>query len=245
MRIDKYLLPLVSYIRTHNLSSTPASLTRDDIYYGAFSFASDLFNHNKTEQMLSYGFQWEDILLDCSYNGYDCRTMWTRTLSPFLGNCYTFNRQTVDRRTPLFRINYINGQNQVLHSGLQMTFYLNVELYFPVIEYGFGLTGILHNPDEQPLIRYSGRRFAPGFEHGLVYEKSLSTYLGSPYTQCTQVIRDDMRALYQLFDNNTDFIYSETVCLELCQQTFMYEQCGCIYPVYFFLNQVSPSRCFS
>ena len=41
-----------------------------------------------------------------------------------------------------------------------------------------------------------------------------------------------------VFDNNTDYIYSETVCLELCYQTYMYEQCGCIYPIYFYLNHV-------
>jgi hypothetical protein len=125
-----------------------------------------------------------------------------------------------------------------LHNGLIITFYLNIELYFPIIEYGLGLTGILHNPDEQPLIRYSGKHFSPGFEHNLVYEKSISTYLGSPYTSCTKQIRDDMKALYNLFDNNSDYIYSETVCLELCYQTYMYNQCACVYPIYFYLNHV-------
>jgi hypothetical protein len=51
-------------------------------------------------------------------------------------------------------------------------------------------------------------------------------------------MHDDMKALYNLFDNNTDYIYSETICLELCNQTCMYEQCGCVYPVYFYLNHV-------
>jgi hypothetical protein len=106
-----------------------------------------------------------------------------------------------------------------------ITFYLNIELYFPILEYSLDLTGILHNPDEQSLIRYSGKQFSPGFEHNLIYKKSTTTYLGSPYTSCTEKIHDDMKALYNLFDNNTDYIYSETVCLELCNQTYMYEQC--------------------
>jgi hypothetical protein len=160
------------------------------------------------------------------------------SISPILGNCYTFNRQTTDQTMHLFQINDVNGQTQTLHNGLVITFYLNIELYFPIIKYGLGLAGILHNPYEQPLIRYSGKHFSPGFEHNLVYEKSISTYLGSPYTSCTKQIRDDMKALYYLFDNNTDYLYSETVCLELCYQTYMYEQCGCVYPIYFYLNHV-------
>jgi hypothetical protein len=238
VRYDKFLTPLISYILTHNLSSSPTNVTPNDVYKGAFNFMVDLFNQNKTNEMRSYGFQLEDILLDCSYNGYACQTMWERTISPILGNCYTFNRETIDKTMVPFQINDVNGQNDALHSGLVVTFYLNIELYFPILEYGLGLTGILHNPDEQPLIRYSGKTFAPGLEHNLVYEKSVSTYLGSPYTSCTREIRDDMKALYALFDNDTAYIYSQTVCLELCYETYMYEQCGCIYPIYFYLNQV-------
>ncbi|CAF3941787.1 unnamed protein product [Adineta steineri] len=211
LRYDKYLLPLISYIKTHNLSSSPPNITQNDIYNSAFNLMIDLINKNKFEETFSYGFQLEDILLDCTYNGYNCRSMWIKSLSPILGNCYTFNRQTIDKNTNLFQINQINGNVQTLHNGLIMTFYLNIELYFPIIEYGLGLTAILHHPNEQPLIRYAGKRFSPGFEHTLVYEKSLTTYLGSPYTLCTQIITDDMKALYNLFDNNTEYVYSETL----------------------------------
>lgn len=242
LRVDKYLPPLIAYLIQNNLTASPTNISRDEIYYGAFNFLVDLFNRNKTDQILSYGFQWEDILLDCTYNGYDCRKLWLKTMVPILGNCYTFNRQTVDRQTALFKIDDLNGETQAFHNGLIMTFYLNVELYFPIVEYGLGLTAILHNPDEQPLIRFSGKRFAPGFEYNVVYDNSISTYLGSPYTACTQTVSDDMRALYSLFDNNTDYVYSETVCLELCYQKYMYEQCGCVYSVYFLFNRVGSTR---
>lgn len=242
VRYDKFIGPVISYIRTHNLSSSPPNITADDVYKGAFNFIIDLFNQNKTNEMLSYGFQLEDILLDCSYNGYNCQNMWTTSLSPLLGNCYTFNRQTIDGKTNVFQINDVNGQNLALHSGLIITFYLNLELYFPTREYGLGLAGLLHSPDEQPLIRYAGKRFSPGFEHNLVYEQTTSTYLGSPYTACTKEIRADMKALYNLFDNNTDYIYSETVCLELCFQTFIYQQCGCVFPYYFYAQYVRDYR---
>ena len=237
-RYDKYFPALIHYIQTNNLSSNPPNITSDDLYKGTFNYIADLFNHNRTDQMLYYGFQLEDILLDCSYNGYDCRNMWTKTISPVLGNCYTFNRQTIDEQTPVFRINDVNGQNLALHNGLAITFYLNVELYYPTLQYGIGLTGVLHNPDEQPLVRYAGTQFSPGFEHNLVYEKSVTTYLNSPYTPCTREMRDDMKDLYSLFDNNTDYIYSAIVCIELCHQTYVYQRCGCIYPTYFYLNHV-------
>ncbi|CAF1382925.1 unnamed protein product [Adineta ricciae] len=238
VRFDKFFMPVIAYIRAKNLSASPPTITSDDVNRGAFNYIVDLMNNNQTKQVLSYGFQLKDILLDCTYNGYDCRSMWVESISPILGNCYTFNRQTIDKTAKLFQINYVNGETQTLHNGLIMTFYINIELYFPSLEYGLGLTGILHHPGEQPLIRYAGKRFSPGFEHTLVYEKSVSSYLGSPYSSCTKEVRDDMKALYNFFDNNTDYAYSETVCLELCQQAFMYEQCGCIYPVYFFLNQL-------
>ena len=182
------------------------------------------------------------MLLSCSYNGYDCRTIWTRPLSPIRGNCYTFNRQTIDKKLNLFHINDVHGHTEAFHNGLVLVFYLNIELYFPVNEYGLGITGILHNPDEQLLIRYSGKRFSPDFKHSLVYEKSTSTYLGTPYTSCTNNMRDDMTSLDHLFDHNTDYTYSETVCLELCHQTYMYmyEQCGCVYPIYFYLKGTPP-----
>lgn len=238
LRFDKYLPPLINYLIKNNLTVSPTNISRDEIYYGAYNFLVDLFNQNKTAEIMSYGFQWEDILLDCVYNGYDCRKIWMKSIVPFLGNCYTFNRQTIDRKTKLFQINDVNGQTQSIHHGLIITFYLNIELYFPTVEYGLGLSAILHQPDEQPLIRYSGQRFAPGFEHSIVYENSVSTYLGSPYTVCTRTMSDEMKALYNLFDSNTDYVYSETVCLELCYQKYMYEQCGCVYSVFFFLNRV-------
>jgi len=222
----------------NNLMANPPNITRDDIYKSTFNFMIDLLNQNKTTEMLSYGFQLQDILLDCSYNGYDCRDMWIESISPVLGNCYTFNRQSLDRKTPLFDINDINKRNIAFQYGLVVTFYLNIELYFPTLQYGLGLTGILHNVDEQPLIRFAGKRFAPGFEHNLAYEKSLSTFLGSPYTVCTEEIPEDMRALYHFFDNNTDYVYSEIVCLELCYQKYVYEKCSCVYPNNFYFNKV-------
>jgi hypothetical protein len=38
LRLDKYLTPLITYILTHNLSSSPTNITRDDVYNGAFNF---------------------------------------------------------------------------------------------------------------------------------------------------------------------------------------------------------------
>ncbi len=48
VRCDKYLTPLITYILTHNLSSSPPNITSNDAYKGAFNFMVDLFNNNKT-----------------------------------------------------------------------------------------------------------------------------------------------------------------------------------------------------
>ncbi|CAF0952917.1 unnamed protein product [Didymodactylos carnosus] len=219
--------------------SNESTLSMADAYLLMVNFIVDLFNQNRSDLIQYYGFQLDDILLDCTYNGLDCYTnrsqLFVRSISTITGNCYTFNAK-VGNISSLYKTNDF-GNGWTVENGLVLTFYLNQQWYTPTY-YANSLTAILHDNDEFPLVRYVGQYYQPGLDHQILYTKHVTTYLGSPYTQCTTQMGEDMQALYSTAFGTSQFKYSQTVCYELCAQSYIYHQCRCTIPIYFFVDKL-------
>ncbi|CAF1324566.1 unnamed protein product, partial [Didymodactylos carnosus] len=238
-RYDKIRMPLNYYIVQNNISSDPTSMTYFQSVSAMFNFILELFNENNIDQIRSYGFQLDDILLNCTYNGIDClhnsNKVFVESISITLGNCYTFNAKTLTQS--LYKINDIE-KGLILENGLVLTLYINSELYTPIYNYGIGLTAMVHDNVQLPLVKSLGNHFQPGMEHQIIYRKSEVTYLGSPFTPCTTTISADMQALYSTLFGDAQYDYSQSICYELCQQTYIYQQCQCVLPVYFYIKSL-------
>ncbi|CAF1068437.1 unnamed protein product [Adineta ricciae] len=198
----------------------------------------DLFNRNKTEELQSISFQLTDMMLSCTYNGISCLNAFITSITPSFGNCYTFNWKT---STPFFTLNNFSS-TFVARDGLAMSFYIPRESYFPTTLFDAGLVILLHDNNELPIPEENGLSLTPGLSYYLTYRKSETTFLSAPYTQCTSAVADDLLSLYQTtFINQTASeitAYSESICRELCEQSYTFSQCSCIVPSDFFTRLI-------
>jgi hypothetical protein len=235
-RYDKTNASLVPFF--YRLYSSNAPYDQDIINSLVIPLTIDLFNRNQTQELWSIGFQLSDFLLECNYNGIDCSNSFISSISSVLGNCFTFNWKTSAK---LFGLNDL-GDTIVIKEGLSMKFYLPQELFFPSTMFDNGLVILLHDNDELPTPNQNGLYLQPSVSHLITFSRSETTFLPAPYTDCTSNVGDDLRALYEAtFVNqtaSTAVAYSEALCLELCQQAYVFSQCSCILAMPFFARQV-------
>jgi hypothetical protein len=235
-RYDNINASLVSYF--YRLNSPNTTFTQAILNSLAMPLIVDLFRRNQTEELVSIGFQLSDYLLSCSYNGISCSDVFTASISPAMGNCFTFNWKASGN---VFKISDY-GETLLIRDGLSMSFYVPQELFFPASLFDVGLVITLHDNDELPIPTETGLFLQPSASHLITYQKSETTFLPSPYTNCTSDVSDDLRALYMsAFLNSTastEVVYSDSLCLELCQQAYIFSQCSCILPMPFFTREV-------
>ena len=235
-RYDNINASLVSYF--HRLYSSNATYNQSVLNSLLIPLIIDLFTRNQTQELVSIGFQLSDYLLTCSYNGMDCSDAFVASISPAMGNCYTFNWKATGK---VYTISDY-GQTVLLRDGLSLSFYLPQELFFPSTWFDIGLVITLHDNDELPIPTETGLFLQPGASHLITYYKSETTFLPAPYTNCTSDFSADLPALYKsTFIDPTassEVSYSDSLCLELCEQAYIFSQCSCILPMPFFTREV-------
>jgi len=235
-RTDTMTAALVAYAQRIGINAS--SLTAVELEELAIPLLVDLFNRNQSAELSNIGFQLENFLLDCSYNGINCSSNFVGSLSPVYGNCFTFNWKASMKE--LYTLNDMSS-SLVIYQGLSLTFYVPTQLNFPMLSYYDGLILMLHDNDEIPYIVQNGLRLQPGLAHTITYQKSQTTFLSMPYTNCTSTVEADLQALYETTFNSeaaSDVAYSEEVCYELCEQAYVFSQCSCVLPTPFFMQYV-------
>ena len=86
---------------------------------------------------------------------------------------------------------------------------------------GNGIIALIHDNREIPLIESNGMLLSTGVKHKLGYKKKTTFLLPSPYTQCTDTIPLSMEVMLDNYYAGADYGYSQTVCLQLCQQAYV------------------------
>jgi hypothetical protein len=235
-KTDQMNAALVTYAQSIGLNAS--SLTAFELEELALPLLVDLFNRNQLSEISNIGFQLENFLLDCSYNGINCSSNFVGSLSSVYGNCFTFNWEASMKQ--LYTLNDMSS-SLVTYQGLSLTFYVPTQLNFPMLSYYDGLILMLHDNDEIPYIVQNGLRLQPGLAHTITYQKSQTTFLSMPYTNCTSTVEADLQALYETTFNSeaaSEVAYSEEVCYELCEQAYVFSQCSCVLPTPFFMQYV-------
>ncbi|CAM4757223.1 unnamed protein product [Rotaria magnacalcarata] len=148
------------------------------------------------------------MLYQCNFNNEPCSATDFIPFTPSIyGACYTFNTKLKNTNAkPLLPANKNDGD-------------------------GLWRRRFIHDNTELPLIETSGIELAPGRKHKLGYRKKAIHFLSPPYTTCTETVSLMMQAMLDNY-NGADYQYSETVCGQLCNQVYAYEQCDCVnaYP---------------
>ncbi|CAF3751624.1 unnamed protein product [Rotaria sp. Silwood1] len=225
--LDRFIRPFLNYTYEQNLINSTNTSTIPA--YLASSILDFLIHKtNKNESMDSYLFSLSSMLYKCTFNNLPCSIEnFTTFNSAFYGRCYTFNAKMKSNSNNSVRYVNHNGGNGVL----DLEFYVHSHQYVPYFWKGAGMVSLVHDNTQLPLIDSFGVLLTPGKSHKLGYKKKTTFLLSSPYTSCTNNIPLPMEIMFNTYYYGADYSYSETVCYELCGQTYAYEKCGCVNPV--------------
>ncbi|CAF4199792.1 unnamed protein product [Rotaria sp. Silwood2] len=222
LRYDQVMEPFLSYINAINTNHTTTVNTFQ---------ISDLWNFliyksNRNESVEPFFFPLTSMLRSCTYNFQQCSAQdFIPFLSSSYGLCYTFNAKLKNSSNDNIRYTNQNGGDGNLYLGL----YVHSHQYVPYAANSVGVIALVHDNTQLPLIEAAGLELAPGRKHKLGYKKKAAYFLSSPYTSCTNEISLSMKAMLEKY-NGADYGYSETICYQLCEQMYVYEQCGCVNP---------------
>lgn len=232
-RKDRTMKALDKYIRKYSIN-----LNKTDPNTLPTLMMIDLFNQNKSNALVRLGFQLSDMLLDCSYNGINCSSNFTNSLSSVFGNCFTFNWKPSSNK--LYTLPQL-GSTLMIYEGLSMTFYVPSHLNLPLNEYNDGLILFIHENNEIPFIAKNGVRLQSNLAHTITFRKSQTIFLSKPFTNCTSVVGPSLRHIYEvIYDSQWahQIAYSESLCYELCEQAYVFSKCSCILPIPFLMHYV-------
>lgn len=96
---------------------------------------------------------------------------------------------------------------------------------------------MLHESDQLPRISVGGYLLGTGQYHRVSFRKKEYSFLSSPYTSCTKKIDPGLQAFYDTMPL-VDYSYSTQYCYEVCLQTYTYETCNCMNPVYWNIRSI-------
>ncbi|XP_071964501.1 epithelial sodium channel subunit gamma-like [Antedon mediterranea] len=169
------------------------------------------------EQKIIMGHTLQDILLDCSWKGFQCGPQNFTTFYHYqYGNCYTFN----------------NGvENPVLTTSRPGPNYgLSLELFVDQDEYMEGMTDAagfrvsVHEPNVMPFPEDDGLSIGPGQRSSLATRVLEMDRLGSPWGDCTDA---NLYTTKDIFINCYNVKYSKQACERSCYQYAVIEACDC------------------
>ncbi|UJR29642.1 hypothetical protein I4U23_017190 [Adineta vaga] len=226
LSFDKFIDPFINFTLTNNLSNIIDRTTfLPSQAEFIWSFLIDRINKNESIESIS--FTLSSMLFKCSFNSQPC------SISDFIifqsanyGLCYRFNAKMKN----IIYNNHIRHSNQYGGSGiLSLDLYLHSNQYLPYTMNVVGGVILVHDNTQLPPIESSGVELAPGRRYKLSYRKKRTDLLSSPYTNCRKELTLSMKAMLENY-NGADYVYSQDTCMMLCQQTYVYEKCGCINP---------------
>ncbi|CAF0987730.1 unnamed protein product [Rotaria sp. Silwood1] len=222
IRYDTFIGAFLNYTYPNNTNNITTISSNDSS--NVFNFLIDATNKN---QLLdSYFFSLTSMLYSCTFNSVPCSAAdFISFTSPTYGQCYTINAKLKNSTNSNIRYTNENGGIGVLQLGL----YVHSHEYLPYVNDGARAVIIVHDNTQVPTIDTSGIFLAPGRKHKLGYKKKVTSFLSSPYTDCTSSVSDSMKVALESY-NGADYMYSENLCYEICQQTYVYQQCGCVSP---------------
>ena len=174
---------------------------------------------------MQLGYQAEDMLFDCQYNGYKCdvNNDFARFLNPYHGNCYTFNSK--DNNMTL---------RNTTHTGRRYGLHLSINVgqheYMDISSNLAGVVVLVHSQDVIPFPEDDGVFLIPG-EFSLIGLKMLKiTRQPDPYSDCVEQVDTSNVSGYDEFHSSVG--YSVRRCQKMCVQNQIIANCDCASPYY-------------
>ncbi|CAF0954640.1 unnamed protein product [Adineta ricciae] len=225
VRSDEIIGLLINYSNMSN--GTNANGTVDINQFSValiYDFIVDRMNRN--QPIGSFLFSLPVMLQSCSFNNRPCSLSdFVLFTSSLYGFCYTFNAKMKNSSNSTLRLAGQYGGDGILSLGI----YLHSHQYVPQMTDSVGLIGLIHGNTQLPLIEAAGVELAAGRKHRLSYSEKTVRFLPAPYSNCKDEVSSLMQMMLDKY-NGADYGYSEVICYQLCEQAYVFDQCGCVNP---------------
>jgi hypothetical protein len=171
----------------------------------------------------------------CKFNKVDCDLK--NDMNPYYsydyGNCLQFNGESNHLKNSLME--GVEYGFQVLIDELFLTLYGSINKYPSTNSKGLIL--FVHNQSQSPSSS-DGIYLQPGTDTYISVERTFTFNQPSPFSQCQDMTSIADTDIYY-FIKNSNQMYKQSDCLNLCLQKLIIETCGCYFPKYGMIFKVN------
>lgn len=172
----------------------------------------------------SFGFFIEDILHECKFNLNECSAQdFSWYYSYDYGSCFKFNSgfNSENKRTP---IKYSSKPGE--YYGLNLKFVLGQSRNSFSLADSNGLKVFIHNNSFEPLSTDAIEVELSKLTN-IRIKKSFTHKSPAPYSDCFDTKKSNSILYKQITESNK--VYRQSDCIDLCSQRYIIENCGCYY----------------
>mgnify|MGYP002803827811 FL=1 len=210
-----------------DIDDSEISLDEDVVVDELIAIAASDYTHDELRQV---GHQFHDMILSCSWKGFDCMSgyflkFWTTSWNWKYGNCFTFNpgANETGHRLPVFRTSK-PGPNY----GLAIEMNIEQDQYMEGLTEEAGVNVIIHNAKQMPFPYDEGITVPPGFSSSIAMRKESITRV-DPFNNgsCHSLTTLSTDNIYRNFMNGAANRYSVKACMESCLASAQLKKCSC------------------
>ncbi|XP_022797294.1 amiloride-sensitive sodium channel subunit alpha-like [Stylophora pistillata] len=173
----------------------------------------------------SMGHQFEDLVFECSFRGYDCRNYsryWRHFWDHRYGNCFTFNGGTDDDgEGQKVMISHITGPA----GGLKLNLFIEQSQYIAELSDTAGARVVIHDQGQIPFPNNEGYNVLPSRSTSFGLTRKVIERVdpfGNGSCQSEKSLNRN-----NMYAKKFNVSYSRQACLDSCQAEKQVEECGC------------------
>ena len=109
----------------------------------------------RADEIIGNGHQKDNFIVNCVFNGKDCKDKFKTVQIPDYGNCFTFNSFLTESKP-------LNTSKPGSEHGLKLSLFLERDEYFSIIRESAGATVVVHDFKQKPSLKSNSILISPG-----------------------------------------------------------------------------------
>ncbi|UJR30356.1 hypothetical protein I4U23_017891 [Adineta vaga] len=180
------------------------------------------------------GYVLNDLLIQCTFNGYLCNRSLTPFFHPNYGNCYTFDNDLHVSDIPhngTTQIWTIDDDDEGTDDGykLFLELFLHQNEYDPSLDDRAAFRVFIHRKNEIPILSQNSLFLASKTYTKLIFSQRMIIF--------SQKCRNDLTVDMEDIFGSTSIRYSQALCYKLCEIRLITNQCNCTDRLFMVFSQ--------
>ncbi|XP_075257927.1 epithelial sodium channel subunit beta-2-like isoform X2 [Convolutriloba macropyga] len=171
----------------------------------------------RADEIIGNGHQKDNFIVNCVFNGKDCKDKFKTVQIPDYGNCFTFNSFLTESKP-------LNTSKPGSEHGLKLSLFLERDEYFSIIRESAGATVVVHDFKQKPSLKSNSILISPGKATIIALRQKQIIRKPHPFSTCVT----DWPEFLELSPKYLKYEYSFDFCEELCRELTLARECGCI-----------------